>query len=225
METTVWKQGTACTPGSYRRGSLRQLSCVHVPHRARGRAPTPAGRNLHECELCGGGFSRKWYLARHQRVHTGVKPYACNTCGKSFSQSSTLTRHGLTHTGERPHACPSAGRPSSAGPTSCNTGACTPEEALPVRVGARPAHCPSVGCQSGSTRSKSPFVAKDVGEGFRPLKRMSSPLGKQPCERSECTFRGSSALARPHRRGTPMGEKGEQLCHQWVHLCQHHKTY
>ncbi|XP_042775797.1 zinc finger protein 550 isoform X1 [Panthera leo] len=69
-----------------------------------------AGRDLYRCKQCGKGFNRKWYLARHQRVHTGTKPYECNACGKAFSQSSTLIRHYLIHTGEKPYTCPECGK-------------------------------------------------------------------------------------------------------------------
>ncbi|XP_058530788.1 zinc finger protein 550 [Ochotona princeps] len=69
-----------------------------------------AGMHPYKCKQCGKGFSRKWYLVRHQRVHTGMKPYECNACGKAFSQSSTLTRHYLIHTGEKPYQCAECGK-------------------------------------------------------------------------------------------------------------------
>lgn len=69
-----------------------------------------AESNLYKCKQCGKGFSRKWYLVRHQRVHTGMKPYECNVCGKAFSQSSTLIRHYLIHTGEKPYTCSECGK-------------------------------------------------------------------------------------------------------------------
>ncbi|EDM07806.1 rCG53965, partial [Rattus norvegicus] len=40
-------------------------------------------------------------LIRHQRIHTGEKPYA-KDCWKAFSQKSNLIEHERVHTGEKP---------------------------------------------------------------------------------------------------------------------------
>ncbi|KAM7059574.1 zinc finger protein 550 [Molossus nigricans] len=104
------------TAGSLHSRVLQErVSPGAVPHERDPRAPGKgphfqAGSNLYQCKQCGKGFSRKWYLVRHQRVHTGLKPYECDSCGKCFSQSSTLVRHCLIHTGEKPYACPECGK-------------------------------------------------------------------------------------------------------------------
>nr|XP_029529620.1 putative zinc finger protein 705E [Oncorhynchus nerka] len=56
-------------------------------------------------------------LKRHQKVHTGEKPFGCHLCQASFSHSFNLKRHQRVHTGENPTAAPSVRRGS---PTSTN---------------------------------------------------------------------------------------------------------
>ncbi|XP_059140511.1 uncharacterized protein LOC131928465 [Physella acuta] len=77
---------------------------------------------LFRCELCGKGFTRKYHMQRHVKLHTRGpipkahlldwtrRPYACGVCKMGFTRQHHLTRHMLIHTGERPHSCHVCGK-------------------------------------------------------------------------------------------------------------------
>ena len=60
---------------------------------------------MHVNSTCGKMFTQNSHLKLHERIHTGVKPYACSTCGKMFTRNSDLERHERIHTGVKSHAC------------------------------------------------------------------------------------------------------------------------
>ena len=71
--------------------------------------PASKVARVHVCDSCGYSTSRKSDLAKHQRIHTGVKPYVCKVCNRAFTQSSHLKVHRRLHTGERPYVCNTCG--------------------------------------------------------------------------------------------------------------------
>ncbi|ORX97274.1 hypothetical protein K493DRAFT_157924, partial [Basidiobolus meristosporus CBS 931.73] len=49
------------------------------------------------CEHCQRVFTRKYDLERHQRLHTGYKPYKCVHCHKGFTRVDARQRHYRSH--------------------------------------------------------------------------------------------------------------------------------
>ncbi|PIK56768.1 putative zinc finger protein [Apostichopus japonicus] len=63
----------------------------------------PPGK--HSCKFCGKLFASSSNCKRHERIHTGQKPFTCKFCQRSFSQSNTLVEHERIHTGHKPFPC------------------------------------------------------------------------------------------------------------------------
>jgi hypothetical protein len=53
-----------------------------------------------ECKFCQKAFHKGEHLRRHERSHTGIKPYVCKKCNRSFSRQDSLNRHEKLHTRE-----------------------------------------------------------------------------------------------------------------------------
>lgn len=60
---------------------------------------------VHQCLYCSYKTCVKSNFLRHERIHTGEKPYPCPHCDFRCSQNSDLKKHIRIHTGEKPFAC------------------------------------------------------------------------------------------------------------------------
>ncbi|CAO1424121.1 unnamed protein product [Diamesa serratosioi] len=60
---------------------------------------------LYPCQFCGKEFVRPHEKVKHERIHSGEKPFQCNICGKSFRVSYCLNLHKKTHSDDRPYVC------------------------------------------------------------------------------------------------------------------------
>jgi len=63
---------------------------------------------LFKCDFpgCTKVYGKKYTLNRHKKIHLSISNHICGWCSRPFVDNSSLARHERSHSGYKPFACP-----------------------------------------------------------------------------------------------------------------------
>eukprot|EP00112_Aurelia_sp_Birch-Aquarium-sp1_P003478 Seg1389.19 transcript_id=Seg1389.19/GoldUCD/mRNA.D3Y31 product="Zinc finger protein 271" protein_id=Seg1389.19/GoldUCD/D3Y31 len=62
-------------------------------------------QTFYNCNFCEKSFRQNGGRKRHERLHTGIKPFSCSDCGRSFHRNESHKKHESLHDGRRSFSC------------------------------------------------------------------------------------------------------------------------
>lgn len=74
-------------------GLVSSVTMATQSNSQRGGVPMESVHKVYKCRYCGKTFNRKFCRERHERLHTGVKPYNCEICDEKFIRLEDKKRH------------------------------------------------------------------------------------------------------------------------------------
>ena len=110
LRETSEKPDACDTPVGSRRPIRQNSDSSNVMAQKQDQCKLSKCKTPQRCQFCPKEFKNVSELRKHERVHTGDRPFKCDVCGMSFSQAGNLCAHKRTHTGDRPHKCNKCGR-------------------------------------------------------------------------------------------------------------------